>query len=244
MATSMDFKGVRERARIHDRETSSHGAGRQQRVLLDHRLFASNPTLPGASASDPLGHLFVSILLALVPSFEMKLWKKFGIWQFFSEYLQKNLEFQLKKNNNVLKFPVLFFVTWFCFFKAMEKTQTIPAIFQFFLFFSFSFPGAPHKKPCQVIQSQKFPIWCQIFTPVTTLFPSFHWFFSMVPRTCTKGVTVYGRLLKMKKSNSEHGCWKPQSTLLEEGSGQGQVSRRRQQPWPIRGTYDETCSKR
>ena len=122
----MDFKGVRERARIHDRETSSHGAGRQQRVLLDHRLFASNPTLPGASASDPLGHLFVSILLALVPSFEMKLRKKIGIWQFFSEYLQKNLEFQLKKNNNVLKFP---------------------AIFQFFLFFSFSFPGAPHKKP-------------------------------------------------------------------------------------------------
>jgi hypothetical protein len=64
----------------------------------------------------------------------------------------------------------------------------------------------------------------------------------MVPRTCTKG--VYGRLLKMKKSNSEHGCWKPQLTLLEEGSGQGQVSRRRQHPWPIRGTYDETCSKR
>jgi hypothetical protein len=31
--------------------------------------------------------------LALVSSFEMKLWKKFGIWQFFSEYLQKNLEF-------------------------------------------------------------------------------------------------------------------------------------------------------
>ena len=178
-------------------------------------------------------------------SFQALKWnfeKKFGIWQFFSEYLQKNLEFQLKKNNNVLKFPVLFFVTWFCFFKAMEKTQTIPGIFQFFLFFSFSFPGAPHKKPCQVIQSQKFPIWCQIFTPITTLFPSFHWFFSMVPRTCTKG--VYGRLLKMKKSNSEHGCWKPQSTLLEEGSGQGQVSRRRQHPWPIRGTYDETCCKR
>jgi hypothetical protein len=60
----MDFKGVRERARIHDRETSSHGAGRQQRVLLDQLLFASNPALPGASASDPLGHLFVSIPLS------------------------------------------------------------------------------------------------------------------------------------------------------------------------------------
>ena len=43
--------------------------------------------------SDPLGHLFVSIRSVRVPGFEMKPWKKFGIWDIFSECLPRIYNF-------------------------------------------------------------------------------------------------------------------------------------------------------
>ena len=55
-----------------------------------------------------------------------------GNMAIFSRISPKNLEFHLK-------FPVLFCVTWFFFFKAMDKTQTIRQLGQFFLFFSPNF---------------------------------------------------------------------------------------------------------
>ncbi len=104
MAHGLQLEGVRERARIHDSKTSSRGAGRQQRVLLDHRLFASNPTLPGASASDPVGHLLVSIRLALVPSFEMKLRKNSEYGNFFPN-ISKKFRISIEIPGSALKSP-------------------------------------------------------------------------------------------------------------------------------------------
>ena len=97
------------------------------------------------------------------------------------------------------------------FLQGYVKNTNNTAIFQFFLFFSFSFPGAPHKKPCQVIQSQKFPIWCQIFTPVTTLFPSFHWFFSIyrVRRVCTvDSLNWKNQILNTAPESHSRHCWR------------------------------------
>jgi len=70
----------------------------------------------------------------------------------------KEFRISIEKKQQCTEIPGIVFRDMVLFLQGYGKNTNNTAIFQFFLFFSSSFPGAPHKKPCQVIQSQKFPI--------------------------------------------------------------------------------------
>ena len=153
----------------------AHGLQRRQGESAHTRQgdFISWSWAATVSAARPSAHCFQSHSSWRVcqrssrPSFcfdplgaRSKLWnetlKTFRNMAIFSRISPKNLEFHLK-------FPVLFCVTWFFFFKAMDKTQTIRQLGQFFLFFLL----VPSDSPKKTLSGNS-------ITKITDMMPNFY----------------------------------------------------------------------